>query len=94
MSDDNRHVYGWQVLGGEAGSPFAKANEQERKQALAIVECYVDRQTWTAEELAETYGCREHQVRNARWLAISAGLLRRDSRGGFKVTAQGRGEDA
>ncbi len=85
-------VDGWRVIGGgDPASPWIKANDAERLQALALVERYADADDWTAERLADFYACAEHLIRNARWLAVVSGLLERTG-DRFTVTDNGRKE--
>ncbi|WP_459976130.1 hypothetical protein [Nocardioides pyridinolyticus] len=72
------------------GDPWSNANETERLQALALVERYGDEAEWTTAGLAEFYGTTEAPIRNARWLAVTAGLLVK-SRGRWNVTDKARG---
>lgn len=85
----SRRVYAWETLDG-CGLPWDKANERERAQALAMVERYAGDGPHSAPELAESFECREWEIRQARWLAIASGLLARNGRGGFKVTPAGQ----
>ena len=70
-----KQVHGRDVIGGDADSSWIKANEIEREQARAVVSRYAVDTSWSVEDLAGAYECAAWRIRQARWLALRAGLL-------------------
>jgi len=86
-----KQVRGRDVIGGDDDSSWTKANEVEREQAREVVSQYAVNTSWSVEDLAGAYACAPWRIRQARWLALRAGLL--EKRGtGFRAVAAERGE--
>ena len=85
-----KQVHGRDVIGGDAGSSWIKANEIEREQARAVVSRYAVDTSWSVEDLAGAYECAAWRIRQARWLALRAGLLEKRGHGFRAVAAERR----
>lgn len=75
----------------DRAAPWVKANENDRERARALVARYGINGNVDTAELAGFFSCREHEIRNARWLAIAGGMI--EKRGGvWKPTRKGERE--
>lgn len=79
MKAGPKGVYPTDQLGGF--DPWPTANEDDKDRAALVAWHYRESPSRTASDLADVLGCRVHEVRTARWLAVWRGWLRRSGTG-------------